>query len=215
MVLIRVRATGQIEDTENDSSASELRTRGAPAGPAGYAMRGVQNGMSSSKSSTFFFAAAAGAGLAPALAPSRRAPPSRAAPAAGTRELGVPAAAGIARAADQLHAIGDDLGRILFHAVLVGVLARLQAAFDVDRAALLQVFARDLGLASEQHDAVPLRALLLLAALVLPLLARRDVEVGDGFAAGGIARFRVAAEVAEQDHLVDGGHLMFLPSSSS
>ena len=108
------------------------------------------------------------AGLAPP--PSRRAPRAPPPPPAAARELGVAAAATLARAADQLHAVGDDLGRVLLDAVLVGVLARLQAALDVDRAALLQVLAGDLRLASEEHDAMPLGALLLLAALVLPLL---------------------------------------------
>src|SRR5512143_301758 len=49
-----------------------------------------------------------------------------------------------ARAAEQLHPIGDDLRRVLFDAFLVRVLARLQPALDVDRTALLKVLARDL-----------------------------------------------------------------------
>src|SRR6476659_4304662 len=57
---------------------------------------------------------------------------------------------------------------------------------------------------------MPFGTLLLLAALVLPLLARRDVQVGDGIAAGRVARFRVAAEIAEQDHLVDRSHVLVL-----
>ncbi len=120
----------------------------------------------------------------------------------------VVAASAFARAADQLHPVGHDLGRVLLDAVLVGVLARLQPALDVDRAALLQVLARDLRLAAEQDDAVPLGAFLLLAALVLPLLGRRDVEVGDRIAAGRVARLRIAAQVAEQDHLVHRCHLV-------
>ena len=105
-----------------------------------------------------------------------------------------------------MHTIGHDLGGVFFDAVLVRVLAGLQTAFDVDRPAFLQVFAGDLRLASEKHDAMPLGALLLLAALVFPLLAGGDVQVGDGIAAGCVARLGVAPQVAEKDDFVDGGH---------
>src|SRR5882757_2644251 len=54
----------------------------------------------------------------------------------GTRaraELDVAAAAPTAfAAAQQLHAVADDLRRVLFDAFLVGVLARLQPALDVN-----------------------------------------------------------------------------------
>src|SRR5690242_17262848 len=94
--------------------------------------------------------------LATALAATRRGArrftPRRRA-AAARAELDVAAATGVASAADQLHPVADDLGRVFFDAVLVGVLARLQPPFDVDGTSLLQVLAGDLGLASEQHDA--------------------------------------------------------------
>jgi hypothetical protein len=110
-------------------------------------------------------------------------------------------------AAEQLHFGGDDVGGVLLHAVLVGVLARLQAAFDVDRAALLQVFAGDLGHAVKEGDAVPFGFFLALAAvLVLPLPAGGHRDVADGRAAGQIAHFGVLAEVADDDDFVDRGH---------
>mgnify|MGYP003693908947 CR=1 FL=1 len=86
-----------------------------------------------------------------AAVPSRRLllPPPVLAPANSTSP---PLAAGIATA-KQLHPVGDDFGRIFFDAVLVRVLACLQAALDIDGAALLQIFAGDLSLAPEQHDA--------------------------------------------------------------
>jgi len=127
-----------------------------------------------------------------------------AAPAAAG-EFGVTAAAAVA-AAQQLHAVGDDFRRVLLDAVLVGVLARLQPPLDVDGPALLQVLAGDFRLPPEQHDAVPLGLLLLLAALVLPGVGGRDVEVGDRVARSGVAGFGITAEVADQDHFVDGGH---------
>src|SRR5215475_12337291 len=67
-------------------------------------------------------------------------------------------------AAEHLHTLGDDLGGVTLLAFLVLPLARAQGPFDVDLRALLQVFARDLGEAVEEHHAVPLGALLLLAA---------------------------------------------------
>src|SRR5512134_704216 len=56
-------------------------------------------------------------------------------------------------AAEQLHLVGDDLGGVLLDAVLVGPLARLQPAFDVDRATLLQVLAGNLGQAVVEDHA--------------------------------------------------------------
>ncbi len=115
-------------------------------------------------------------------------------------------------AAEQLHAVADHFGRIFLDAFLVGPLARLQAALDIDGAALFQVFAGDLGLAPEQHHRVPFRFLLLFAGLVLPGVGGGDAQVGHGVAARRVARLRIAAEVADQDHLVDRGHRAFLPS---
>src|SRR5438132_12091305 len=83
------------------------------------------------------------------------------------------AAHALARA-EHLHLVGDDLRHVLVLPVLVLPLARLQAALDVDLAALLQVLAGDLGELAEERDAVPLRLLLRLAVLVLPLLSGRD-----------------------------------------
>ena len=45
----------------------------------------------------------------------------------------------------QHHAVGDDLGGVLVLTVLVLPLSGLQAALNVDLAALLEVLARDLG----------------------------------------------------------------------
>src|SRR5690606_23950964 len=79
-----------------------------------------------------------------------------------------------------------------------------QAAFDVDLGALAQILAGDLGEAAEADHVVPLRAFLLLAALaVAPVLAGGDAEFGDGVAALGIAGFRVCAQIADEDDLVD------------
>jgi hypothetical protein len=123
----------------------------------------------------------------PAWVPGRCAPAGRCAARALRSPAHVVAAHATAAfaAAQQLHLGGHDVGGVLFHAVLVGVLARLQAPFDVDRAALLQVFAGDLGHAVEEDHAVPFGFFLALAAgLVLPLAAGGHRDVADGRAAG-------------------------------
>ena len=115
-----------------------------------------QNGMSSSMLSKpvddfarrlLRGAAARGAG-ASAPAPALRVAAELAAAVVG-------AAAHAFAAAEHLHLLGDDLGGVLLDAVLVVPLARLQAPLDVDRAALLQVLAGDLGQAVVEDDAVP------------------------------------------------------------
>src|SRR4029079_5855181 len=86
--------------------------------------------------------------------------------------------ASAARTAEHLHLVRDDVGRVALDAVLVGVLVRAQRAFDVHLPALLEIFAGDLAELAEQHDAVPLGALLVLAGLlVLPALRRRETDV--------------------------------------
>src|SRR5450830_989818 len=56
-------------------------------------------------------------------------------------------------AAEHLHLVGADFGGVFFDAVLVGPLARAQAAFDVDLRALAQVLAGDFGQAAVEDDA--------------------------------------------------------------
>src|SRR5688572_6266149 len=109
--------------------------------------------------------------------------------------------------AQHLHDVGDDLGRVLVGSVLVLPLARLEPPFHVHLAALLEVFAGDLGELAEEGHAVPLGLLLHLAVLVLPLLGGGDADVGDRAALGHVARFRVAPEVADEDDLVHGCHV--------
>src|SRR6185437_5384344 len=120
-----------------------------------------------------------------------------------------PATHSLARA-EHLHGVRDDFGRVLVDAVLVLPLARLEAPFHVDLRALLEVLARDLGELAEEGDAMPFGLLLLLAVLVLPHVRGRDRDVGDRAAVGHVARFRIAAEVADDDHLVDRCHTPFL-----
>src|SRR5579884_4484188 len=103
-------------------------------------------------------------------------------PAAGARRIVEAAAVALLVAAGGLHraaaaaagavqhcqfapeSLQDDLGRIALLAAVVGPFARLQRAFHINLRSLAQVFLGDLDEAFvEEHDAVPLRALLALA----------------------------------------------------
>src|SRR5690606_13823765 len=83
------------------------------------------------------------------------------------RTIAATATAAFTTAAQHLHFVGNDVRGVLLHAILTGVLVVTQAAFDVDRAALAQVFAGDFAELAEEHHAVPFGALLLVAVLVL------------------------------------------------
>src|SRR5688500_3189604 len=84
-----------------------------------------------------------------------------------------------APAAEELHGLGDDLGRVALLPFLVRPLARLQAALDVDRAALVQVLPAVLRGAAPGDDAVPLGPLLgRLPVLAPEALVRVQREVG-------------------------------------
>src|SRR5262245_34665609 len=105
--------------------------------------------------------------------------------------------------AEHLHFVRDDFGCIALLSLLILPLTRAQRAFDVDLAALLQVFAGDLGEPSEERDTVPLGTFLFFATLVLPGVGGGNTDVRNRTAFGHIPHFRVAAEVADQDHFVD------------
>src|SRR3954454_19333175 len=99
---------------------------------------------------------------------------------------------------------------------LVGPLAGLELARDVDRAALAQVALGDVRqVLVEDHHAVPLGPLARVARLaVLPALRGGDPQVDDLLVALAVAHLGVPPEVAHQDHLVHAaGHR--LPTSSS
>src|SRR5438445_1682486 len=110
-------------------------------------------------------------------------------------------------AAEHLHAVGDDLGGGALLPFLVLPLARAQGPFDIDLRPLLQVLARDLREPVEEHHAVPLGALLLLAArLVLPGVGGRDRDVGDRAPFRVVARLGVPPQIAYDNDLIDRCH---------
>ena len=110
-------------------------------------------------------------------------------------------------AAEELHRLRDDLGGPLLLALAVFPLARLETSLDVDRAALREVLRAELGGAAPRDDAMPLRLLFPAATVLLvPRLGGGEREVRDRLAALRVAKLRVAAEIPDQDGLVDACH---------
>src|SRR5260221_14147869 len=85
----------------------------------------------------------------------------------GARGLAL-ATASACTAAQQDDAVAANLGRVALVALLVVPLTRLEAAFDVNLLALLQVLIQRLRLLAPENDPVPLRLFLALAFLVVP-----------------------------------------------
>src|SRR5271166_129685 len=109
-----------------------------------------------------------------------------------------------ALAADQYQFVDDDFGLVLLlpgFFVVPGIV--VQAAFNVNRAALLQVLARDFGGAPEGLNVVPLRLILPVTVFVFNRRAGGQREISDRHAAGGVLHFRVLTQVAKQDNFVD------------
>src|SRR5690554_6541644 len=125
-----------------------------------------------------------------------------------TAPLEVTAATGV----EHLHVVDHDLGGVAVLAVLALPLAGLQAALDVDLAALLQVLLGDLGQLVEHHHVVPLGALLALTGLLVhPGVGGRQAQVGDRRTGGQEANLGILSQVADEDDLVDAtGHLGLL-----
>ena len=130
---------------------------------------------------------------------------------ARSRALGEAPGAGLASGAasartDEIHRRGVDLRRVPLVAILVFPLAGLDAAFDLHRPALREILMAQLAYASPSDDAVPLGALDPFAVLVVPGLACRQCEIADGLAVLGLSKFRIPAEVADENGFVDACH---------
>src|SRR6202034_1842262 len=178
------RTSSRARPSERDVVV-EILARATPGSAAGGGLLGVCRAA----------APAAAFGAARGTTASRGTTTSRAATGSATRT---------AAAAEHLQLVADDLGRVTLVALLVLPFAGAQAPFDIDLRALAQIFAGDLGEAPEERHAMPLGALLLLAALLIPpALAGGDAQVGDRRARGHGAGLGVSAEVANQNHFVD------------
>src|SRR5262245_21586635 len=114
-------------------------------------------------------------------------------------------AAAVEHGQRRVEALQHHLGRVALDVVLVGPLAGLQLALEIDLGALLQILlGHPAETLAEDHDAVPLGLFLALAGvLVAPVLRGRDAQVDDRPAVLGPAHLRVLAEIADQNHLVD------------
>src|SRR5580704_806019 len=109
-----------------------------------------------------------------------------------------------AASTEQDHGGCHDLGHVLF---LIGLLvipaAGLQAAFDVDLVALLEIFPGDFGHALPEHDVVPLGAFLPLPTFVLVGLVGSQRNLRYCGALRRVLDFRVFAQIANEDDFVD------------
>src|SRR5579863_8796739 len=109
----------------------------------------------------------------------------------------------LAAAAQELHALRDDLGaRALTGPVLGFPLPRGQAPFDIDLSPLLQILAAQLGLFAVYDDVMPLGGILVGAVASLEALAGCHRKIGDRLARGQVAHFGIASEIAEQNHFI-------------
>jgi len=109
-----------------------------------------------------------------------------------------------ATTAQHLHVVADDLGRVTRDTRLVLPLASAQAALNVDLRAFLQVLGGDFAQPAEENHPVPLRALLLLAALlVAPAFAGGNAQIGDGGAGWHGAGLGIRPEIADQNDFID------------
>src|SRR5690606_13644954 len=115
--------------------------------------------------------------------------------------------AGIAAfaAAQHLHLVGDDVRAVAVGAgVLVLPFACLEAAFDVDRTALLEVFTVDFGKPVIEHDAMPFGFFAPFARyLVFPLRRGGNGNIADGGAVRAVAHFRISSQVADENDFID------------
>lgn len=109
-----------------------------------------------------------------------------------------------ASAADELHVADHDLGCVPVSSVLRLPFPRLESAFDVDLRALAEVLGSHLAESVEQDNPVPLGMLDgLTRGFVLSGFRSGNPQAGDGAAAREQAFFRIRAQVADDDDLVD------------
>src|SRR4026207_1031461 len=113
-------------------------------------------------------------------------------------------------AAEELHGVGDDLGRLALVAVLLP-LAPLEAAVDGHGPSLRQVLGTVLRLLAEDAHREVVRLVRPLSRRVLAARVDRDAEGADRRAARRVTQLRVPGEVPDDNDSVDGScHLLVL-----
>src|SRR5713101_1874986 len=121
------------------------------------------------------------------------------------RASGILSTAGaFAASAEQNQIVGHDFRHVLL-LVCLFIIPRpgLQAALDVDLAALFQIFARDFRQALPQDHVVPLGAVLPLAVLVLVALVGGQRKFRDRRSAGRVFHFGIFTKIADEDDFID------------
>ncbi len=171
----------------------------------------VQNGISSSNGTSSKLSRLGGAEAATLrVCRARRAIAATAAAAAVTAAtLRTATTAPFGATAEHLHLVGDDVGEVLLHAILAGVLVVTDFTLDVD----LRPFFRYSPAISPSLPKKVTRChcglFLLVAVLVLAHRRGGEADLGDRHAALGVFHFRVIAQVADQDRLVyAAGHVI-------
>src|SRR5262249_31176397 len=152
-----------------------------------------------------------GAAAVAAAVIARRFAPGQAGPAARAP------AARIEHGEGAVEALQHHLRRIAVLAVLALPLARLQRPFKVDLRALFQVLLHHPAQALvEDNDRMPLGLFAALACrLVAPGLGGGNAQVGNGAAVLRAPDLRILAQIANENHLIDGtGHAGLLSLGS-
>src|SRR3954452_5952543 len=123
---------------------------------------------------------------------------------------------GVVAAAEELHAVGDDVHALALVALLVLPLAPLEAAVDRDGAALGEVPGAVVALRAPDGDVEVVGLVDPLTGLVLAARVAGDAELADRGAAREGAKLGVRGEVACQHHSVDvrGRHWRLLLSGA-
>jgi hypothetical protein len=97
-----------------------------------------------------------------------------------------------------------------FSSLLTGLLVvpaiHLEAAFDENGSSFPQIFASDLGQPSPKYHIDECNLFASLAALSRVNAVDRDAEIADCAAFWGVAYFRIAREVSEEDDFIKTGH---------
>ena len=81
--------------------------------------------------------------------------------------------------------------------------ARLDAAFDINHGAFLQILLADFRELAPHNDAMPFGALLALAIFIFEGLVGGEGKIADALTAGSETRFGIFAETADQDCFID------------
>lgn len=103
--------------------------------------------------------------------------------------------------AEELHVLGDDLTAAAGATFLILIRPVLQAAFNIERIALLDVCSHGLRETIPADDGVELRCF-----LALDLAIRDQADGRHSFAGLGMPQFGIARGVADEDDVVDAAH---------